>query len=219
MQYDDDGLTLPYAHLNLRYNPFGRLRPEEKSAFDAIRIDLDHYANRLKQPGYAVQFLREGKPGKTTHLLALRRYYPDAPYVCVEDRAPLPDIPQAPVLFIDQMQRMPRARRLEILRRPASFAIVSHTNHASEFRRARLRYDLIKLSGLTVERLYENIEQRILRARRDEDQPVPTVSKEAAAALMAKYGDNLLAIHVHLYDLFQDMPEVCHVETLGSDPP
>ena len=41
---DSNSSLLAYAHLNLRYNPFGRLTPEAKSAFDAIQIDLDYYA-------------------------------------------------------------------------------------------------------------------------------------------------------------------------------
>jgi hypothetical protein len=212
-----DPPVLPYAHLNLRYNPFGRLTPEEKCSFDAIRIDLDSYANRLSEPGYALQFLKEGRPGKTTNLLALRRYFPGAPYVFIEAQGVVPDIPQAPVLFIDQMQRIPRARRLEILRRPGSFAIVSHANHEREFRRAKLRYDLIKLSGLPVDRLCENVEQRIERARRYDDLPVPTVRKTAVAELLSMFGDDLVAIHGYLYDVFQNMTEVCDVETFDRD--
>ena len=211
---DGDPPVLAYAHLNLRYNPFGRLTAEVKSAFDAIRINLDHYADRLKEPGFAVQFLRESGAGKTTHLLALRRRFPGAPYVCVTAQDRTPAIPEAPVLFIDQMQRMPRARRMAILRRPASFAIVSHVNHEREFRRAKLAYELIKLSGLDVQRLHESIEQRIIRARRSEDQPVPTVSMEACTNLISRFGDSLSAIHTHLYDLFQEMTEVSDVKCI-----
>jgi hypothetical protein len=215
---DSDPLFLAYAHLNLRYNPFGRLSAAEKSAFEAIQIDLEHYTDRLKEPGFAIQFLREGTSGKTTHLLALRRRFPGAPYVCVTVQDRTPTIPKAPVLFIDQMQRMPRARRIEILRRPASFAIVSHMNHEHEFKRARLTYELIKLSGLDVERLHESINKRIIRARRSEDLPVPTVSVEACASLISRFGDSLLAIHTCLYDLFQEMTEVSDVKNIDGDP-
>ena len=215
---DREPIALPYAHLNLRYNPFGRLTAEIKSAFDAIQIDLDYYADRLKEPGFAVQFLKEGRPGKTTHLLALRQRFPGAPYVHVTAQDRTPTIPQAPVLFIDQMQRMPRARRRALLRRRASFAIVSHMNHAREFRQARLAYELIALSGLDVARLHESIEQRIACARREEGQPVPTVGLQACTDLIARFGDDLVAIHTYLYDLFQRMKEVQDVKSIDRDP-
>jgi hypothetical protein len=106
---------------------------------------------------------------------------------------------------------------MAVLRRHVSYAIVSHANHKREFRRARLRYELIALHGLDAGRLHESIEQRIIRARRSEGQPVPTVSAEACAELISHFGDNLLAIHVYLYDLFQEMREVRDVDSINPD--
>ena len=72
-------LSLPYEHLNLRRNPFGKLTREEKNELVVLRIDLNPYIERLNKPGYAVQFLKEGARNKTTHLLAIRRHFPAAP--------------------------------------------------------------------------------------------------------------------------------------------
>jgi hypothetical protein len=144
-------LSLPYEHLNLRRNPFGRLTREEKNELVVLRIDLSPHIERLREPGYAVQFLKEGARNKTTHLLAIRQHFPSSPYIRLYADQPVPAIPDSPVLFLDWLHEMPRVDRVRLLRRDGSFAIVSHINHGREFRRAKLNYDLIKLPAYTLD--------------------------------------------------------------------
>ncbi|NIS80233.1 MAG: hypothetical protein GTO14_08495 [Anaerolineales bacterium] len=54
---DNTPLSLPYAHLNLRCNPFCKIPPEEESEVDAFRFDLGYFARQLKEPGFAFQIL------------------------------------------------------------------------------------------------------------------------------------------------------------------
>jgi hypothetical protein len=71
-------LQLAYSHLNLRRNPFGEVEFEDIASLAITQVE--QYVERLRQPKYAVQFLGEQGRGKTTHLYALRDYFPQAPY-------------------------------------------------------------------------------------------------------------------------------------------
>jgi hypothetical protein len=62
--------SLPYAHLNLRRNPFGEFSEDERTAL--ALVDIEPIIERLNNPGYVVQFVGEKGYGKTTHLLAIR---------------------------------------------------------------------------------------------------------------------------------------------------
>jgi hypothetical protein len=205
-------LALPYVHLNLRFNPFGELAPEERAELAVVGIDVERIVSRLGEPGFAIQVLGRQGRGKSSHLFALRRHFPDAPYTHIALGAPVPDIPYAPVHFIDEMQRIPRSRRMRIFRRPASFVIGSHRDHRWEFRRAGLVFETVRLRGLTVERLQAIVDRRIDWARRDADKPVPRLSEAALATLIARYGDDVRAIESHLYEVFQRLEDVCDVQ-------
>jgi hypothetical protein len=156
-----------YAGLNLKWNPFGTLTRAEKQTLIVPRLDLSPFIERLHRPRYAVQLLATGVSGKTTHLLFLHDHFPGAPYVCLDEQTRHPLVPEAPVLFLDQLQFMPLRRRLALFRRPAaSFAIVSHRNHRWEFRLTGLTYDLITLPAYSAEQLKEVLDRRLTWARR-----------------------------------------------------
>jgi len=70
----DRPIALPFAHLNLRRNPFGELDLSQRAALAVV--DVDRFVRRLAQPGYAVQFTGDRGRGKTTHLLAILRHFP-----------------------------------------------------------------------------------------------------------------------------------------------
>lgn len=207
-------LNLPFAHLNLRCNPFGQLTRPEKNELAVLRLDLQPYAERLRIPGYALQFLKEGAPNKTTHMMGISRLLPDAVYVQLREGMPVPHIPEAPALFIDWMHLMPGDERREILRRQASFGIVSHVNHGREFKRAGLTYELVKLPMYTAEQLKVQVDRRIAWARRDPNRPVPAVSLETVSQLLAQFDDDVAVIE-HLYDRFESLEEVADVQIFG----
>jgi fumarate reductase flavoprotein subunit len=69
-------MGLPFAHLNLRFNPFGELDLHLRA--DVAVVDLADWPKRLAAGRFAIQFLADCGRGKTTHLLALRRHFPDA---------------------------------------------------------------------------------------------------------------------------------------------
>ncbi len=202
-------LTLPYAHLNLRVNPFGEVPFEQRGAL-AI-VDVRHLVESLSRPGFAAQFMGGMGRGKTTHMLALREHFPNAPYYYFAEGAPIPAIVEAPLLFLDETQRLPRRVRAQLFRCAASFVIGTHADHSSEFRKAGLRYETVRIQGLSVEHLQAIIDRRIEWARRGPG-PVPRVAPAATRALLRRFGDDVRSIEIYLYDIFQSLTEVKDVQ-------
>lgn len=198
-----------YAHLNLRYNPFDDLPLEEYGALAVVNVD--RYVERLRQPGFAVQFVGERGRGKTTHMLALREKFPDAPYCRFWEWMPMPRIADAPVLFLDEPERLPRSFRADLFRRTASFVIGTHVDHSWEFRRVGLDYETVHLQGITIERLQTIIDRRIEWARLGPG-PVPRVTPAATRKLLGHFGDDVRAIEEYLYYVFQRLTEVRDVD-------
>lgn len=191
------------SYLNLRFNPFGSLTAEERGELAVIAFDLDPLVRRLKRPGFAVLFLGHSGRGKSTHLFALRSHFPQAPYIYVADGEPTPPFPDAPLLFIDEMQRVPRRRRRELLTQQASFVIGSHRNHRRELEKAGLAYEVVKLKRVSVERAQIIFRKRIEFARRSPDRPLPSVSRKTIRRLLIKHRGDLWAVEDDLYDQMQ----------------
>lgn len=202
------GIDLPFVHLNLHKNPFGSLTLDEQAQL-AI-VDVDFFVEQLKCGPFRVQFLGDCGAGKTTHLLAIRKCFSDAPYFHFAEGAPIPKIPQAPLLFLDETQRLPRQLLKSLLSQKISLVIATHRNHSKILRRANIPFESVKLNGLSDEKLQTWIESRIEAVRR---QPgaIPQLEPHAAAKLRQKFGRDLRAIEDHLYDVFQSLEDIGHV--------
>ena len=167
-----------------------------------LDVEISPWLERLRKPGFALQIMGECGRGKTTHLLALRRSFPSAPYLYHPEDEPSPRVPLAPLLFIDEMQRFSAWTRWRLLRRSASFVIGTHGDHRAEFRRAGLDYGMLELRGLSPERLRAILERRVEAARRAPG-PVPTFEPATIHALIERFGDDLRNTQDHLYEVFQ----------------
>ncbi len=201
----DPPAVLPFAHLNLRRNPFGELEPEERAALAVV--DVARFVRRLEQPGYAVQFMGEKGRGKTTHLLAILRHFPQAAYIhiCEGQR---PRIPHGQPLLIDEIQRLPRRRRRRVFRRPVSLAIGTHQDVSSELVRAGFEVNSVKPSEqLDSRRLHQILNRRIEWARRGPG-PLPQVGLQTIQEMIDRFGDDLRAVELYLYDRFQNLPGI-----------
>lgn len=197
--------SLPFAHLNLRRNPFGEL--DLSLWADLAVVDVDRFLPRLTQPGYAVQFMGHQGRGKTTHLLAVMRHFPQAAYVHVgEDERPR--IPHGQPLVVDELQRVPPRRRRRLYRRRVSLVAGTHEDLSGELSAAGFEVELVEVGGsLDVRRLGEILDRRIEAARRGPGR-LPRVSRPTAGALIDRFGDNLRGIHWHVYNLFQNLPGI-----------
>ena len=199
---------LPFAHLNLCRNPFGELSFADRAGLAVVEID--RFVRRVRQPGYAVQFLGDKGRGKTTHLLALRQHFPEAPYLHIGE-GQRPRIPRGHPLMIDEIQRLPRWRRRWVFRRSVSLVIGTHEDVSAELLRAGFEVDSIEAGALLdAERLHEILNRRIRWARRAPG-PVPRVTLNTAGALIERFGDDVRAIEWHLYEMFQGLEEIKNV--------
>jgi hypothetical protein len=208
-------LRLAYSHLNLRWNPFGEISQEDVAQLAVVQVE--QYVERLNHPGFALQFLGEPGRGKTTHILKLHDYYPEAPYLHFRENADIPAIPQAPLLFLDETQRLPRSLRRQVFSRQASFVIGTHYDHARELQKAGKVYNSIHLRGITRDHLETVIQRRIEWARRNPG-PVPVISIGRIDQLIQEYGDDLLRILHQLYEEFQVLEENRDGYSWTSDP-
>jgi hypothetical protein len=207
--------TLPFAHLNLRLNPFGDPGREERAELARPMLSreaMKDLVERLRRPGFVVQFIGEKGRGKSTHLFALHAEFPEAPYFHFKEGEPIPPIPDEPLVFLDEFQRVPRRLRKKLLRRKASWVIGSHEDHQAEYQRAGLAAQCHELQGHDAALLLRIFQARILWAVRDPDKAIPTIAEPAVDALMVRYQDDVRAMENCLYDIFQSMKEVCDVQ-------
>jgi len=192
--------SLPFAHLNLRRNPFGELDISERQKIAVV--DTKWIVHRLRVPGFAVQFIGAKGCGKTSGLLSLRCFYPSAPYMYIKE-GESPSVPRGTPLFIDEAQRMPRPRRRRIFRRKASFAIGTHEDLTEELRDTGLVVQTIWPGRrLSARRLQEIFQRRIENVRRGSG-PVPSIRYQTILTLMDTFGDDVRGMEEHLYEAFQ----------------
>ncbi|MEC9440206.1 MAG: hypothetical protein VYE40_03775 [Myxococcota bacterium] len=202
-------MKLPYAHLNLRRNPFAfpALDQLERLAI----VDIDRHIPKLLAGGYVVQFIGEQGRGKTTHMRTLHARVQaesgqdEIPYLYFPEDDPHPKIPwSAPILFLDETQRLSWWTRRKLWRSGKGLAIATHQNHRHEFERARMPHEVVFIEGLSVEKLERIVTARFEWARRGEG-AIPWLAREDLEELIARFGDDLRAIELLLYDLLQQM--------------
>ena len=203
-------LTLPFAHLNPRCNPFGEPTFDERGALAVVDLAP---AQAWLTPGQrrALQWIGDSGRGKTTRLLALR-HRTGAPYVRVQLERPGPAFPQAPLLLVDELQHLPPRARRRLYRRGAALAIGTHDDLTRELERAGYAVQTVRVvDELSVERLEAMLGRRLEWARRGPG-PLPQVPTGACRALLDRFGDDVRAIEHHLYERLQAQEEIGDVE-------
>lgn len=199
-------MDLPFAHLNLRYNPFGETELADRPAL-AI-VDLGETLNFLAAPRAAVQFIGEKGFGKTTHLLACRARVAQGIYIRMPEEGRLPPIPDAPWQFVDEVQRLGRWRRRRLFAGGGRLVLGTHVDYAGELKRAGRPVLTIELGrALHAETVRQIAERRIECARRSTG-PVPTVTMATVRALLDQHGPDIRSIEQSLYDRFQQLREI-----------
>lgn len=193
-----------YHRLNLRCNPFERLEPDELIEVAIPQFPLEPLIEQIQAGGVAVQFIGRSGHGKSTHLALLHQHFPDAPYLKFNARQSHPSIPNAPVLFLDETQRLPFFRRDRIWRRAQSLVIGTHWPHQFSLRRAGFRPITHHVRGLDADAVQQMAMRRIERARLDDGRESVGISAEFAHQLTRQYRGNVEAIVDALYDHFYD---------------
>lgn len=199
---------LPFAHLNLRFNPFGELPLEYRA--DLAIVDIMPFVQKLKNPNYAVQFIGRKGRGKTTHLLSIQSHFANSAYVHIkEDERPV--IPHGDPLIIDEAQRLtPKEQHLSFSQNVA-LAIGTHRDLTFELERYRYQVETIEVSQLTSpQRIHDCTNRRIEFARRAFG-PIPSITFQTAQALFDELGADIRAIEARLYEIIQNMETIQNV--------
>jgi hypothetical protein len=196
-------LRLPFAHLNLRWNPFGEPSLPERASLAVL--DLPELLGN--DP---VQLVGESGRGKTTHLLGLQARHPGAVYERLHEgddrtRGPIPD---SGVFLLDEAQRLRPALLRAILARPLALAFGTHVDLSVAAGRP-LR--TVRVDGVDPGRLRTIVDRRLEWARRGPG-PIPVVTDRALEILLARHGSDLRAIEGCLYDAVQRLEAPVHVE-------
>jgi hypothetical protein len=203
-------LTLPYAHLNLRRNPFGEPSRAERAGLAVVELgDLLGFLRGGDRR--AVQLVGDSGRGKTTHLLALEAQL-GAPYQRVLLEGPAPRFPRAALLLVDELQHLRARARRRLYRRARSLVAGTHEDLTPELTRAGYEVETVCVARrLTPDLLREILARRLEWARRGPG-PLPRVSQAACVALVARFGDDVRAIEHLLYERIQGLEGVCDVE-------
>lgn len=201
--------ALSFAHLNLRRNPFGELSAEERSLL-AI-ADLNDVALFLEQPGQplppAVQVIGEKGRGKTTHLLALFRRFPEACYTWLPEEETVRIKADGEPVFVDEAQRLNRHQQKAIWGIPKRLILGTHRDFERSLRQAGRTVMTIAAERQTSpERVHDIMNSRIRMFRRSSE-PVPEVSLNVAEQLCERYGSDIRAMLGCLYEHFQSMKD------------
>ena len=198
-------VSLPYAHLNLRRNPFGELSLGEWA--ELAVVDVDAVVARLRQRSHAVQFVGEKGYGKTTHLLAIRSRFPNAAYVHIPEgqRAA---VPKSDPALIDEAQRLTWRQRFTTFRSDVPLVLGTHRDFSRELLRAGRTVETIQVENATnAERLHQLLNARIEAARRGGG-TVPSISWKTVQVLLKKFGPDVRSAIQEMYVTVQHLKNI-----------
>lgn len=251
---------LPYAHLNLRANPFRELAPEERGALAVVDVEAwvahirkrraagagptvtgrDAQAGGAARPDVGMsppeggtvlvlQLLGPSGVGKTTHLDALHRHFPDAPRVAWsapserERRARRvpdgwPPVPPGDLLFVDDAHAFPRRRWAGVLAGRRTLVVATQRDLTPMLQKAlagrpgRGPTSLdVRTSDLTA-RVTPDVLRRIVARRlesaRRGDGSLPKIEAADVVSLLRRHGPDLRAVLDDLYRRIQAHPPV-----------
>ena len=183
-------LTLPFIHLNLRFNPFGELPLKYRAKLSVI--DSDPFIAHLGKPrGFTV--LGDKGHGKTTHLLTLRNLLPGSGYVHFPEDI-RPKIPSGSPLLLDEAQRISWWARRRLFKGTQPLVLGTHRDFSDELTKCGRKVWTIQ-AGIKTDRIQLDkiVRKRIEFARREAGE-VPVVPMNTIGKLLYKYGADIRAI-------------------------
>ncbi len=251
---------LPYAHLNLRANPFRELAPEERGALAVVDVEawvtiirkrraadagptVTGREARPRRPGrpdigisppaggpvLVLQLLGPSGVGKTTHLDALHRRFPDTPRVAWsapserERRAPRvadgwPPVPPGDLLFVDDAHAFPRRRWARVLAGRRTLVLATQRDLTPMLQKAlaggpgpgptSLDVRTNDLTTRVTPDVLRQIVARRLEGARRGDGSLPKIEAADVVSLLRRHGPDLRAVLDDLYRRIQTHPPV-----------
>lgn len=202
--------SLPFEHLNLRRNPFGEFSAEDRTQLAVVDLAnaLDHLQQSAQKRPPVLQVIGEKGFGKTTHLLAIAKHFPDAVYIHIPEGEHVTVPNTGEPLLIDEAQRLTLWQRLWLFRSRRSLVLGTHRDFTQQLKRAgRSVLTMNAARHTTPERIEQILNDRIKSVRRNSDS-IPTVTSATARTMFALYGNDLRSIQHHLYEVFQSLGSV-----------
>ncbi|MGI9516662.1 MAG: hypothetical protein ACR2NP_06445 [Pirellulaceae bacterium] len=199
-------IDLPYAALNLRYNPFGELTRGQRLETAVPRCDLDSILEFLVPERRAVQFMGPAGSGKSTHLFCLADGLPKFCYVHLPE-AKKREVPAREDLMIDEAQRLRRRPRMRLWRSARRIVLGTHVDLDRSLTSCGFSVRTIRLDQQpTATWLQQTVNQKLMVARRTEA-PLASMNDATAVKLLREFGNNVRAIDRYLYERFQQFEE------------
>jgi hypothetical protein len=202
--------ALPFAHLNLRRNPFGEFSSEERTQLAVVDLDaaLHHLAQAAESKRPVVQFVGEKGFGKTTHLLAIAARFPQSAYLHIPEgesaRIPVDGEP----LLVDEAQRLTFWQRIRLFRSDRSLVLGTHRDFTCQLLRAgRSVLTLAADRQTNADQVSAILNARILAVRRD-DAPTPCITAATAHRLFLQFGSDIRSMQHSLYEVFQQLRSI-----------
>ena len=206
--------SLPFARLNLRWNPFGEPALEEHQAL--FVGGLEDWPSFLRpEPARngggalrALQLLGPSGCGKTTSLRSLKEFFPDATLVAWCPVHGWPELPatQASVLLVDDAH-MAGGALLRRFRGYRALALATQKDLAGSFRVSGFETRTVRMpERVGIGRLEEMVQRRLEWARRVTG-PLPGVGTSTLQELLDLHGPDLKAIQADLYDRYQQLED------------
>lgn len=197
---------LPFAQINLRWNPFRELSAEERMQLADVD-EVTEYAEQLTDPLTVLQFMGGKGHGKTSHLLAVRAAIPASVYLHIPEGERRP-VPEGSPLLIDEAQRLTWFQRGTVFRQRRPLVLGTHRDFESVLSQCGRRVITLNVeNSVTTDRLHRIFNARISTARRAEG-AVPQVSAATVRKLRSRFGPNIRRMIHELYLKFQDLREV-----------
>lgn len=209
--------SLPFAHLNLRRNPFGELSSEERCDLAVLLIsDLVEFLcqqpeNRLP---VALQILGDKGFGKTTHLLALQAAFPASSYTWIPEGVSDHVAVHGEPVLIDEAQRLSLVQRNALWNLPKRLVLATHTDFAADLIRSGRQVMSISADRDTrPERVHMIVNARVAMFRRSSG-AIPVIPFPMAEQLCDRYGSNIRGMLHALYDVFQSLRTIDDVHAV-----
>lgn len=200
--------ALPFAHINLCFNPFGELDKTDRSYLAVV--NLDNLPILLNKSGQAIQFVADHGRGKSTHLIALHQQFAQAPYVQLHAGS-RPSFTASDLCFIDSIENLSFFKRLKVYRKMGSLALTTHRNLSLELSLAGYQVTTISVALTDTHTLQQVFNRRIEHARRNAG-PVPVLDLHHIQKLQKRFSDDIRSMEHYLYNIFQSLTDIHHVK-------
>jgi len=201
---------LPFAHLNLRRNPFGEFSKEERTQLALVDLNaaIQHLEQQTEIHRPVVQFVGEKGFGKTTHLLAIAARFARSAYVHIPEgeRVRIPD--DGEPLLIDEAQRLTFWQQIRLFRSDRPLVLGTHRDFTRQLHRAgRSVLTLAADRHTNANHVASIANARILAVRRT-DGPTPRVTAATANLLYLQFGSDIRSMQHSLYEIFQQLRSI-----------